>query len=414
MINKRNTIKILQITKSKFPPEIRVLKEGLSFHKAGYKSAVLCPPYGNQLDYEIWNGIEIYRPKILGTCFLAYKILGEVAFFNPCWYRALRQTICRYDPDVLHVHDIWLAKAAICAKKKQKIVIDLHENMPAAVIEYIKEYNGLQYLFRYLFHSYNRIYTYENKILQKSDLVLTVVKEARDRILKNYSEIKKDIVVNIENYESKRFITNVISGSPSFIRDHFSVLYIGGFGPHRGVDTLIRSMEYIKEDGRNIKIQLIGANESPYLLMLKKMIKELGVSNQVQITGWVNSDEVLDNIKQADVCCVPHHSNPHTDTTIPHKLYQYMIAKRPVLVSSSIPLARTVKQAQAGLIFNAGDPIDCANKILAMANDKEACLRYAENGYKYVMNKGHNWEEESEPSLIDAYDRLCTNITKNK
>ena len=80
--------------------------------------------------------------------------------------------------------------------------------------------------------------------------------------------------------------------------------------------------------------------------MLKELITELGVKDQVQITGWADSNNVLANIKKADVCCVPHHSNPHTDNTIPHKLFQYMIAKRPILVSSSLhcPFG-TIRQA---------------------------------------------------------------------
>jgi len=136
------------------------------------------------------------------------------------------------------------------------------------------------------------------------------------------------------------------------------------------------------------------------------LVKELGVEEQVQMTGWVPANEVLANIQQADVCCVPHHSNPHTDNTIPHKLFQYMIARRPILVSSSAPLARSVRQAQAGLIFVAGDPNDCAEKIKALADDHNSRATFAENGYRYVMEQSHNWEEESALRLIEAYDQL--------
>ena len=83
-----------------------------------------------------------------------------------------------------------------------------------------------------------------------------------------------------------------------------------------------------------------------------------------------------------------------------------MIARRPVLVSSSAPLARTVRQAQAGLVFAAGDGGDCAEKILALADDTNGCTKFADNGYRYVMDQGHNWEEESAPRLIESYDRL--------
>jgi glycosyltransferase involved in cell wall biosynthesis len=405
-VNQRRQFKILQITKARFPPEIRVMKEGLSLHDAGYGSAVLCPPYGDQPERETWQGIDIFRPKALGQRSVIDKFLAESALFSPSWYWAIKQIISQYQPDVLQVHDIWLGRVAFAAHSMQKIVMDLHENMPAAVVEYRSGYSGPQRWFRFLFHSHPRIFAYERRLLAKSDLVLTVVQEARDRVLINHPHLSPQKVVNVENLESKRFIDNPGSGPAVFCKDHFSVLYIGGFGPHRGVDTLIRAMSKVKHQGLNIKVQLVGAHPSQYLEMLKQLIKDLGVESQVQITGWVPSSEVIANIQQADVCCVPHHSNPHTDNTIPHKLFQYMIARRPVLVSSSAPLARTVRLAQAGLVFAAGDAGDCADKILALADAADSCSRFADNGYRYVMEQGHNWEEESAPRLVEAYDRL--------
>jgi glycosyltransferase involved in cell wall biosynthesis len=405
-MNQRGQFRILQITKAKFPPEIRVVKEAFSLHEAGFGSAVLCPRFRDQVTHEIWQGVEVFRQNALGQCTILDKVLEQSALFSPAWYSAIKQTIAQYQPDVLHVHDIWLGRVAFAAHTTQKMVMDLHENMPAAVVEYRSGYRGLQRWFRHLFHNRPRILAYERRLLEHSDLVLAVVQEARDRILINHPHLSPEMVVNVENLESKRFVADPGSGKAAFAKDHFSVLYIGGFGPHRGVDTLIRAMTVIKQKRCNIKVQLIGAHPSQYLEMLKQLIKELGVESQVQITGWVPARDVLANIQQADVCCVPHHSNPHTDNTIPHKLFQYMIARRPVLVSSSAPLARTVRQAQAGLVFAAGDGGDCAEKILALADDTNGCIKFADNGYRYVMDQGHNWEEESAPRLIESYDRL--------
>ena len=402
----RENKKILQITTQKFPPEIRVAKEAITFQIAGYQSAVLCPQFDDQPEYEIWNNIEIYRPKVLAKSSYAEKVMSLALFFSPYWYSAIRDVISQYKPDVLHVHDVWLGRVVFFARTSQKIVMDLHENMPAAVVEYLKGFRGRLYWIYKLFHGYTRIFYYERKLLNKSNLVLVVVQEAEERVLNDHPDLDYLNVVNIENLESKRFITDPGVGRPAFEKDHFSVLYIGGFGPHRGVDTLIRAMVPIKKMGKKIKVQLIGARPSQYLEMLKQLVIELKVEDQVQITGWVNSEDVLANIQQADLCCVPHHSNPHTDNTIPHKLYQYMISKRPIMVSSSAPLARTVQQAQCGVIFEAGNPEDCCKAILSLVDNPDTCAELAVNGYQYVVNNGHNWEDESSVRLINAYDRL--------
>ena len=332
--------------------------------------------------------------------------MAEAAFFSPAWFGAIRQAIEAFRPDVLHVHDIWLGRVAYAARTRERVVMDLHENMPAAVVEYRKGYRGLQSAFRLLFQNHWRIFSYERDLLMRGDLVLTVVEEARQRVLSDHPALKPVNVVNVENLESNRFLGDPDGGVASFGKDSVSVLYIGGFGPHRGIDTLIHAATLLKQAQCNICIQLVGANPSQYLQMLKQLIRELGVDTHVKITGWVATKDVLANIKQADICCVPHHSNPHTDNTIPHKLFQYMIARRPVLVSSSAPLARTVRQANAGLIFAAGDATDCAAKIQELAASPTQRAAFADNGYSYVMTRGHNWEEESAPRLIEAFDHL--------
>ena len=406
-VKKAASLKILQITACPFPPEIRVVKEGISLLNAGHGSAVMCPPISGRPAEEEWNGIKIFRSEVLQGGGKPYdKVLMQTSFFSYAWYRALKQVISKYQPDVIHVHDIWLGRTAFLARTNQKIIIDLHENMPAAVVEYQASYAGLFKLFNQTFKSFRRVSRFEKALLTKSDGVFVVVDEARQRVKNAYPKLNADKIINIENLESRRFLNQTWADKTVIKKDHFSILYIGGFGPHRGLETLIRAMHHIKAWHLNVKVHLIGAKECVYLEKLRNLISELGVGEFISIQSWVPAEEVLAYIKQADVGVVPHHSNPHTNNTIPHKLYQYMMAGTAVLVSSSPPLARTVKQANAGKVFEAGDAKDCADKIREMYDDSVALKVQVENGLNYVFEQGHNWEEESEPTLIKFYEQL--------
>ena len=212
---KRKTKKILQITYNKFPPEIRVVKEGLSLQVAGYQSAVLCPPFGDQPEYEVWNGIEVFRPRVLNKRSVLDKLLLISVFYSSSWYSAIRNVISQWHPDVLHVHDIWLGRTAFSARTTEKIVMDLHENMPAAVVEHLKGNHGLRLLFFSLFRSYRRIFAYERSLLERCDLVFAVVQEARERVLINHPALNSDQVINVENLESKRFVAAPGVGLPA-------------------------------------------------------------------------------------------------------------------------------------------------------------------------------------------------------
>ena len=407
-MKERNCRRILQITAHPFPPAIRVVKEGTTLRDAGYRSAVLCPPIKGRPARETWRGIEVYRPDTLaGAATIGDKLLYETLFFSPAWYRALREVISEENPDVLHVHDVWLGRTAFAARQGQRVVMDLHENWPAAVVQYLGLFRGAFKWFYGFYKNPLRVKHYERALLAKSDLVFVVVQEALRRVLEAHPELSHAKVVNVENLESKLFAVHD-GGTARFIDDdHFSILYIGGFGPHRGLDTLIGAMKYIKDWRLNVRLHLIGATvETVYLKMLRTLIRRLGVESSVRIVGWVPFETVLGYIDQASVGAVPHHSNPHTDNTIPHKLYQYMMVSKPVLVSTSAPLARVVRAGRAGVIFTAGDEQDCAERIRDLFEDQALSRQYGANGYRYVMTDGHNWEDESAKALVAAYDQL--------
>jgi glycosyltransferase involved in cell wall biosynthesis len=335
------------------------------------------------------------------------KLAFQAAFFSPAWVRAIREVITEYRPHVLHVHDIWLGRSALRARTDQKITFDLHENMPAAVVEYLKGYRGAMKWFSATFKNRPRVMLFERSLLEASDLVLVVVEEARERVLREHPRLDPANVVNIENLESKTFAARGSASERVISNDHFSILYIGGFGPHRGIDTLIEAMKHLKAWGVNARLHLVGAREgAEYLRMLRQLIARLDVESHVTITGWVPAASVPGYISEASVGAVPHHANAHTDNTIPHKLYQYMISSTAVLVSTSRPLARTVRAAGAGAIFEAGNALDCAHKIRELASHPERLREFGRSGYRYVVEQGHNWEDGSAPALVAAYDGL--------
>ena len=54
----------------------------------------------------------------------------------------------------------------------------------------------------------------------------------------------------------------------------------------------------------------------------------------------------------------------------------------------------------------AGDAEDCARRIIELAGDPALCATLGASGRRYVLEEGHNWEDESAPALVAAYDRL--------
>jgi glycosyltransferase involved in cell wall biosynthesis len=243
---------------------------------------------------------------------------------------------------------------------------------------------------------------YENDCLNRVEHIIVVVDEAKERVINDYgiSESKVTIVSNTEDvdfFENLKLDPNLIDS----YKDYFVITYVGGFGPHRGLDVPVKAMPILKEKIPNVRLLLVG--EGGNRAELERLASDLGVSQSVEFTGWQHFDLMPSYISLSDICLVPHHSNPHTDSTIPHKIFQYMLMGKPVVVSTCKPLARIVNETQAGLVFESGNSDDFARVCLELL-DADKRKQFGENGRQAVLTK-YNWENTGE-DLIKVYENI--------
>src|SRR4051812_30116637 len=215
----------------------------------------MCPPMQGRSAREEWNGITIFRPERLRRASaIVDKVLYQSTFISPAWRAATREVVAEFRPDVLHIHDIWLARSTLAERAGARVVLDLHENMPAAVDEYLKAYRGAQWAFNRAFKGRARVLRYEGETLRTSDLTLVVVEEAAARVRTEHPDLPRDRVINVENLESLEFVHTLASAASAASiapegDERPSILYIGGLGPHRGIDTVIEAMQHLKDAG---------------------------------------------------------------------------------------------------------------------------------------------------------------------
>jgi glycosyltransferase involved in cell wall biosynthesis len=106
----------------------------------------------------------------------------------------------------------------------------------------------------------------------------------------------------------------------------------------------------------------------------------------------------------SQVCLVPHNNFEHTQTTVPHKLFQYMICEKPVLVSDCRPLARIVRETDTGYIFKANDFNDFATKLIYIYNHPKEAQQKGRNGKKVALET-YAWRHDAN-NLLMMYAEL--------
>ena len=389
-----------------YPSDIRVQKEAMALTATGFKVALLCKRRKGEAAFEVYEGIELMRIKT-GTSHSAKGIMDIITslnFVHPIFSCELPSFIAKFSVDVLHVHDLPLVKTAVLGAKKKniKVVADFHENYPEALKVWFQwKKNPIIRLKNYFFFGYKRWLTYENWAVRHVDKVIAVVEEMKDRIVEEHG-LDDELIKVITNSESKNFIDNELDeGIYGDDKNKFIIAYTGGVGPHRGVDTAIEALSFLKEFD-DIILYVTGTSSKAAQRTMNESIEKYNLHEKVKVLGYKPFSDFYSYMKMASVNLIPHHSNGHTDNTVPHKLFQCMMVGKPLLVSTSTPLKRIVKETNSGLVFEAGNSKDLADKILELYEDSSKRTQLGENGKLATLEGNYNWENTGK-GLVEFY-----------
>ena len=385
------------------PPNVRVQNEARTLMTAGHKVYFLIEGRPGEAREESMNGLNVVRGvRMSAPREIWHRYTFNFTYRDPLWTKAIDRFVREHSIDVLHVNDLPLLKEGILAGKRLglPVVADLHENYPAGLQVWYT--NRLK---KATIYEHGRWARYEREALRAVDAIVVVIEEARDRLVQlGISAEKISVVPNTVPVQSGEI--PIDSGIVERYRDRFVVSYIGGFAPHRGLDTVIRALPLAREHVPNLKLVLVGGGNEGYRKRLENLARELRCDDLVELTGWKPQESIWSYIEASAVCLVPHARNPHTDTTIPNKIFQYMLRGRPVIVSDCPPLARIARDTGGGLIFRWDDPASLAGRIVELYRGEDARRRMAEAGRASVLDR-YTWEKTSEP-LIELYRRLAT------
>ncbi len=387
------------ILEEPFPPDVRVENEAQTLAGAGHRVDIISVAFGPEPKFEQYSpGVFVHRWHVHRQLFK--KLRGTVLRFPiyaRWWKRFASRLFYAHRIDTVHVHDLPLASVglSLCRRFRIPFVLDLHENYPAAlkVWPHTKKFLGGYFYSAPLWEEYER------SMVREADRIIVVVEESRDRLSTIVDPSKIVVLPNTLNLTT---VPEFTEGRPK-TAEEFSILYFGGFGPHRGLATAIRAMVPVMRQISSAKLYLVGDGSDRQDLM--RLANDLSLEKNVEFCGWTPFVEaVREYLAPSDVCLIPAESNEHTQTTIPHKLFQYMYFEKPVVVSDCRPLKRIVKETNCGVVFPAGDSEALGQAIITLHNSPPLRKRLGKNGRKAVM-KVYNWSRTSR-KLVGLYQQI--------
>ncbi len=408
------------LTNSGYPPDVRVEKEARSLMAAGHEVYLLCLlSKEEQKASEDVDGIHVHRVQVPGRLSsIRQKVRYYLRGVDDNWLRAIQAFAKEQDIEALHVHDLTHALTAEAADKALGIpvVFDMHGDGPAA-IEIHRAANPEPFrpvlamkrslLALVVGNDIKWMRRMEKRALEQADHVVVVVDESKERLVKlGVPEEKVTVVMNCED-------ADFFEGIPLDERiahtyeGRFVVSYIGGMEAVRGLDILIECFPRVAARVPNATLLLVG--DGYMRARLEEQAKGLGLGERVVFTGWVDFSLVPTYIAVSQVCVVPHTNNALTDTTIPHKLFQYMLMGKPVAALPVRPIKRIIEETGAGVVARDESPEALAAAILQAA-DPEAARLMGEQGKQAATGK-YSWANEGD-KLVNVYGALAARAAR--
>jgi len=387
--------KILMILQSEFPPDIRLEKEIKSLSLAGFSVRVVCNQYEKDLNPE-YEYCTIDRIKAPTKSTSLNKLLNFPIFFNPRFIFKIWRIVTNFKPHYIHAHDLPMAPLGLFFGRifRLPVVSDMHENYPAALKAFQKK--GI---LNFIFKNYRAAKILEKFCLKRADRVITVIEDNTKRLIEIGVEQEKIYLVSntvdLNTFAKKKVDDRIVKK----YEGRFVLLYSGFVSPERGLNTVVMGMKYLIDKLPSAKLLIIG--DGITVPELRSIVQENHLNDSVDLISWPGHENLGSYLEIANVGVSPQPNNEHWNTSIPHKLFEYMSRSIPVIVTDATPLKRIILETNAGLYYITNDPENFAEKILEIASSE---INFGKNGMKAVAEK-YNWENDSKV-LVKMYKSL--------
>lgn len=237
--------------------------------------------------------------------------------------------------------------------------------------------------------------TIEQFIFPKLKNVYTVNQSIADFYHKKYNvaiSVVKNIAPKFEKPIDIVFAKKVKGDNKMLI------LQGSGINIDRGAKEAVQMMQYLE----NILLYIIGGGD--VFEELKDMVKTLHLEKKVIIKNKMTYGELMNYTKIADLgLSIDKETNLNYEFSLPNKVFDYIQAGIPMLVSNRKEVANLVNENNIGWIIDPIEPKNLAKTVKQIFDNKEEYLSYKHNLKK--VSEHYCWKNE-EQKLITIFKNL--------
>jgi phosphatidylinositol alpha-1,6-mannosyltransferase len=167
-----------------------------------------------------------------------------------------------------------------------------------------------------------------------------------------------------------------------------TILCVGRLVKRKGQDKLISALPKIKEEFPNVKLLVVG--EGPLGKKLFKLVKKLGLEDNVIFTGRVSYEELPKYFRVGDIFAMPARTR-NFGLEVEGLGIVYLEASAtglPVIVGSSGGAPDALIQGETGYVVDGRNTLEIARQISYLIRDPESARRLGAKGRDWIES---NW-----------------------
>lgn len=360
-----------------FTNDSRVLKEAQSLKRAGYDPFVVALHEPGLAERELVHGIAVHRVRLLSRGWPKVLPAQLFKYFEWLW----RAFLLARKAAIVHCNDLPTlpagAVARMLSRKRTRVVYDAHEF----------EINDVANEPRWKIRIKSLM---ERFWIRHADATMTVSESIADEYVRMYGIAKPALVLNCPPLaplpEADLFRSTLGIASDSLI-----FLYQGGLAPGRGIESIIAAFKAMSDNSRVVVFMGYGP--------LATMIQDAAATHgNIYYHPAVSPDVLPAYTASADVgLCLIENLCLSYNYCLPNKLFEYLMAGLPVLVSDLQELRRFVRQHPVGPIV--------ATDAQAIRNTATGIDRIQISAYRQAVHTARtifHWQAQ-ERELLRVY-----------
>jgi glycosyltransferase involved in cell wall biosynthesis len=268
--------------------------------------------------------------------------------------RKARKLIADLNPDVVHGQEIGL-NSDIAARCSSNCVVTVHG------IRYVEHDLYTELSLRNTLQA-KLIHNVARRVLRRAKVVISISKYDAEEL----SGLTRGTRVSIANPTATEFFA-LAPSAPTVPR----LLFAGALIPLKNPLGLVNAFAQARKAVPDARLVLIGPQpDDAYVKLIRDRVTSLGLSDSVDIVGFVDTERMLHEIAIARAVVL--FSRQENAPTI---IAQAMAAGKPVVASRVGGVPEMVNDGETGFLVESEDEARLAERLVKVLNDERLCAQ---------------------------------------